>query len=55
MALVVKNLPAKAGDVRDVDFNLCVGKISWRKTWQLTAVFLTGESHGQMNLRGYSP
>ena len=42
---MVKNLPANAGDVRDVDFNLCVGKISWRKTWQPTPVSLPGASH----------
>ena len=45
MALVVKNLPANAGDVRDVDFNPWVGKI-WRKTWQPTPVSLPGASHG---------
>ena len=29
---------------RRSDFNLCVGKIPWRKTWQPTPVFLPGES-----------
>ena len=32
-----------------------VGKIPWRRVWQLTPVFLAGESHGQRNLVGYSP
>ena len=32
-----------------------VGKIPWRRTWQLTPVFLLGESHGQRSLVGYSP
>ena len=26
-------------------FNPCVGKIPWRRVWQPTAVFLSGESH----------
>ena len=32
-----------------------VKNIPWRRAWQPTAVFLTGESHGQRNLVGYSP
>ena len=36
-------------------FNLWVGKIPWRRAWQLTLVFLPGESHGQRSLVGYSP
>ena len=32
-----------------------VRKISWRRAWQSTPVFLPGESHGQRNLVGYSP
>ena len=31
-----------------------VGKIPWRREWQLTPVFLPGESHGQRSLAGYS-
>ena len=31
-----------------------VGKIPWRREWQLTPVFLLGESHGQRSLSGYS-
>ena len=31
-----------------------VGKIPWRRAWQLTPVFLPGESHGPKNLAGYS-
>ena len=30
-----------------------VGKIPWRKAWQITPVFLPGESHGQRKLGGY--
>ena len=31
-----------------------VGKIPWRRKWQPTPVFLSGESHGQRSLAGYS-
>ena len=53
-ALVVKNLPAKAGDMR-FRIDPWVWKIPWRSAWQLTPVFLPGESHGQRSLAGYSP
>ena len=36
-------------------FDPWVGKILWRRRWQLTPVFLPGESHGQRSLAGYSP
>ena len=36
-------------------FNLWVRKISWRRAWQPTPVFLPRESHGQRSLVGYSP
>ena len=36
-------------------FNSWVGKIPWRRAWQPTPVFLSGESHGQRSLVGYSP
>ena len=57
MALVVKNLPANAGDVRDKrsGFSSWVGKTAWRRAWQPTPVFLPGESHGQRSLAGYRP
>ena len=31
------------------------GKIPWRRAWQLTPLFLSGDSHGQRSLGGYSP
>ena len=37
------------------ELNPWVGKIPWRKKWQHTPVFLTGESHGWRSLVGYSP
>ena len=36
-------------------FSLWVWKISWRRKWQPTPVFLPGKSHGQRSLVGYSP
>ena len=42
--LVVKKLTVKTGDIRET-----------RRKWQLTPVFLPGESHGQDSLAGYSP
>jgi len=53
--LVVENLPANAGNVRDVRFNPWVGKVPWRREWQPAPVFLPGESHGQRSLAGCSP
>ena len=35
-------------------FNPWVGKISWRRKWQPTPVFLPGKSHGWRSLVGYS-
>ena len=32
-----------------------VGKISWKRKWKPTVVFLPGKSHGQRSLAGYSP
>ena len=49
---VVNNPPANAGDM---GFDPWVGKIPWRRKWQPTPVFLTGESRGQRSLAGYSP
>ena len=54
VALVVKNLPAKAGDVKRCGFDPCVGTIPWRRKWQLTPAFLPGEFHGKRCLEGYS-
>ena len=36
-------------------FNPWVRKISWRREWQPTSVFLPGEFHEQRSLVGYSP
>ena len=52
---MVKNLPANAGDVRDVGLISRSGRLPWRRAWQPTPGFLPGESHGQRSLVGYSP
>ena len=49
MAQVVKNPPATTGNKGSV------WKIPWRRKWQPTPVFLSGESHGQRSLAGYGP
>ena len=33
-------------------FDPCVGKVSWRRKWQPTPVFLPGKSHGRRSLAG---
>jgi len=41
VALVVKNPPANAGDIRDLGLTpVKIAKILWRRAWQPTAVFL---------------
>ena len=48
---MVKKMPA----MQETWVQPWVGKIPWRTEWQLTPVFLPGESHGQRSLAGYSP
>ena len=52
VALMVKNPPANAGDMRR-GFDPWVGKSPWRRAWQSTQVFLPGESQGQRSPVGY--
>ena len=52
VALVLKNLPANAGDLRGAGSIPGSGR---RRAWQPTPVFFPGESHGQRSLVGYSP
>ena len=54
VALVVKNLPASAGDIRDTGSIPGSGR-SGRKAWKPIPVFLLGEYHGQRSLVGYGP
>jgi len=41
--------------VQETGFDLWVWKLSWRRKWQPTPVFLPGKSRGQRSLMGYSP
>ena len=36
-------------------FDPWIGKIRWKRKWQSTPVLLSGKSHGQRSLIGYSP
>ena len=50
-AQLVKNLP----ECRRPGFDPRLRKIPWRRKWQPTPVFLSGEFQGQRTLVGYSP
>ena len=43
-ALVVKNPPVNAADVKGHRFDSWIWKILWRRTWQPTPIFSPGES-----------
>ena len=45
----------KGEQCRRPRFDPQVGKITWKKAWQPTAVLLPGEFHGQRSLMGYNP
>ena len=47
--------PPSVQETRRGGFDPWDGKIPWRRTWQPTPVFLSGESRGQRSLEGYSP
>ena len=49
---MVKKLHAIA---RDHGLDPWAGKITWKREWQPTPVFLSGKSHGQRSLVGCSP
>ena len=51
VAQMVRNLPT----IQETRVRSWVGKILWRREWQATPVFLSGESHGEKSLLGYSP
>ena len=51
---MVRNLPANAGRCKRHRFHPWVGKIPWRRKWELTPVLLPGKFCGQRNLAGYS-
>ena len=47
---MVKPLPA----MQTAQFDPWVGKISWRRKWEPTPVFLPGEFHKWRSMVGYS-
>ena len=53
MALVVKNPPANAGDIRDTGLISCEDPLEEGMATHFS--ILDGESHGQRSLVGYSP
>ena len=44
-----------ACSVRDPGLIHGLRRFRWRRAWQLTPIFLSGEFHGQKSLAGYSP
>ena len=55
VALVVKNLPANAGDTGDAGSIPESRRFPWRRKWLLIPVSLPGEFHGQRSMVGYNP
>ena len=51
---VVRNSPINAGDIRDAG-SISGSEDPLEEGRQPTPVFLSGESHGQRSLAGYSP
>ena len=49
--VVVKNLAANEGDIRDMGSIPDPGRFPGEKKWQPTPIFLPGESHGQRGLQ----
>ena len=54
VVLVVKKLPANAGDIRDTGSIRGPGRSPRKSKWQPTPVFLPEELHEQRNLAGYT-
>ena len=50
-----KTNPPAMLELQEMRFDPWVRKILWKRIWQPTSVFLSGESHGQRSLAGYSP
>ena len=55
MALVVKNLPVSAGDIRDLGLSLCSGRSPGGGHGNPLQYSCLENSHGQRSLAGYSP
>ncbi|KAB0376284.1 hypothetical protein FD755_012927 [Muntiacus reevesi] len=41
--------PSRSSPNKSHGFDACVGKMTWRRKWQPTPVFLPGKSHGHVN------
>ena len=41
-------------EMQETHFNPWVGKIPWRRKWQLDPVSVLGKLHGQRNMAGYN-
>ena len=52
---MVKESTHQCRKYKRFSFDPRVGKIPLHRKWQSTPVFLSGESHGQRSLAGYSP
>ena len=52
--LVVKNLPASAGDIRDTGLISRLGRSPGEGNGNPLLIFLLGDSHEQRRLAGYS-
>ena len=50
-----KESACSAGDTGDKGSVPGLGRFPWRRAWQHTPAFLSGESQGQRSLAGYSP
>ena len=55
VALVVKNPPVIAGDIRDVDLIPGLGRSPGGRAWKSILVFLPREFHGSGPVRNYVP
>ena len=55
MALSGKEPAYQCWRLKRHEFDPWLGKILWRRARQSTPVILSGESHGQKSLAGYSP
>ena len=59
MGIIKKGFPGGSEDkeclqCRRLVFDPWVGKISWRRKWHPTPVFLPGKFHEQRSLAGYT-
>ena len=41
--------------MQEIEFDLWIGNVPWKRKWQPTPVFSPGKSHGQRILADYSP